>query len=208
MPSTTVLQTVRRHGWPMLRGTAVAALLTIATACSSTTVQTVAPGPKASVRAGTTISAATLKPGQSIPAPTQKAILTMAGKISVTNQAGALVFDQSTIERLGVEQVRLYEPWTKEHLEFRGVWLQHLVAVAGVDAAATRLHIVALDDYTVDLTLADIRAGGIMLATRSGDGSSIPIDQGGPSRVVFMEGVNAGANADQWIWSIKTIEVQ
>jgi hypothetical protein len=209
MPSTTVLQTVRRHGWPTLRGIAVAALLGFTAACaSSTSTQTVAPGQNAAALEGRTISPATLKPGQGIPMPTQKPVLTVTGKISVTNQAGALVFDQPTIERLGMEQVRLYEPWTKQNLEFRGIWLQHLVAIAGVDAAATRLHIVALDDYTVDLTLADIRAGGIMLATRAGDGTPIPIDEGGPNRIVFMDGVKAGANADQWIWSIKTIEVQ
>jgi hypothetical protein len=40
------------------------------------------------------------------------------------------------------------------------------------------------------------------------DGSAIPIDQGGPVRVVFLDGVEAGKNPDQWIWSIKEIDVR
>ena len=205
MRSVTSLRTCRRHGWVALRCSAVVVVLGLAGACAGSSTPTAAPEPAAS--AGKIISVATLRPGQSIPAPTQKPVLTMTGKISAANRGRTLVLDQRTIEQLGVVQVRLFEPWTKQNLEFRGVWLQDLLAVAGVNANATRLHIVALDDYAVDLTLADIRVGGIMLATRAGDGSAIPIDKGGPTRIVFMDGVKAGANPDQWVWSVKTIDV-
>ena len=205
MRSVTSLWAYRRPCWVALRCSAVVVVLGLAGACAGSSTPTAAPEPAASV--GKIISVATLRPGQSIPAPAQKPVLTMMGKISAVNRGGALVFDQRTIEQLGVVQVRLFEPWTKENLEFRGVWLQDLLAVAGVNADATRLHIVALDDYAADLTLADVRVGGIMLATRAGDGSSIPIDKGGPTRIVFMDGVEAGANPDQWVWSVKTIDV-
>jgi hypothetical protein len=209
MPLTTVSVNARRRALLPLRLGVLAALLGLVAACGdSTTAPTAASKPDVAVPAGKLVSAATLKPGQSVPLPAEKPVLKLSGKISATNQGGELVFDLPTIERLGVEQVGLYEPWVKENLEFRGVWLQHLLAVAGVHADATRVHIVAHDDYTVDLTLADIRAGGIMLATRSADGSAITIDHGGPTRIVFLDGVKAGANADQWIWSIKAINVQ
>jgi hypothetical protein len=132
----------------------------------------------------------------------------MTGAISVTNQGSALLLDQRTLESLGVVQAEMYEPWTKKNTTFRGVWLKNLVAVAGVPTGASWLHIVALDDYAVDLALSDVRAGGVLLATRMQDGSAIPIDQGGPVRVVFLDGVKAGANPDQWIWSIKEITVR
>ena len=186
------------------RSAVLAAVLVLAACGSGTTTAATAPA----ATAARVISVATLKPGQSVAKPAGKAVFTMTGKISTVNQGAALVFDQHTIEQLGVVQVELYEPWTKQNLEFRGVWLQDLVALAVVPADATRLHIIALDDYTVDLPLSDIRAGGIMLATRAGDGSAIRIDDGGPTRVVFLDGVAAGANADQWIWSIQQIDVQ
>jgi hypothetical protein len=194
-------RTVRRYG-------AVVALLGFLAACGgSPAEQNAGVEPAAAPTTGTVISAASLTFGQRIPPPTDKPVFTMTGNISVTNKNGTLVFDRRTVERLGVHQVRLYEPWTKETLDFRGVWLQDLVAVAGVDPGAVKLHIVALDDFAVDLTLADIGKGGIFLATRAGDGSVIPIAKGGPTRIVFLDGVKAGANADQWVWSIKTIDV-
>lgn len=187
---------------------ALAAALALAGCGSATPATTAAPVPKVKATTATIVSIATLKPGQDVPAPAGKPVFTVTGKISTTNRGGTLVFDQHTVEQLGLVQVKLYEPWTKQNLEFRGVWLKDLVALSGASAAATTLHITALDDYAVDLTLADVRAGGIMLATRAGDGSVIPIDQGGPTRVVFLDSVAAGANADQWVWSIKQIDVQ
>jgi hypothetical protein len=187
---------------------AVVSVLTLAGACGSgPEPTTAAPEPTAAVFRGDVISAARLTAGEAVPAPAEKPVFTMTGKITATNQDGRLVFDRPTAEQVGVRQVGLYEPWVKKDMVFRGVWLQDLLAVAGVTSDATRVHITALDDYAVDLTLADIRAGGIMLATRTADGSAIPIDEGGPTRIVFMRDVKAGANADQWVWSIKSLDV-
>ncbi|MGX6607314.1 molybdopterin-dependent oxidoreductase [Micromonosporaceae bacterium Da 78-11] len=182
---------------------AVATVLLLAACDSGTSTPA-----RQSSTAARVVGVAALTPGQKVPAPVGTALFTMTGKVSTTNRGSVLAFDQRTVESLGMVQVELFEPWTKADMEFRGVWLKDIVAVAAVPADATRLHITALDDYTVDLELADVRAGGILLATRAGDGSSIPIDEGGPSRVVFLDGVAAGANADQWVWSVKEISVQ
>jgi hypothetical protein len=186
-----------------------AALLGLAAACGgSPDTGAAAPVGQVEPAPGKIISPATLKPGQAVPKPAQQPVLTITGKISAANKGRALVFDQRTLERLGVVQVRLYEPWAKKTLEFRGVWLKDLLAVAALHPDAARLHMTALDDYQVDLTMAEVRAGGILVGTQAGDGSSIPIDKGGPARILFLDGVPAGANPDQWIWSLKTIEVR
>lgn len=209
MRSLTSFPVIRRRGSFVLRLVAATALAGAVTACSTgTPTETGAPAATAAAYGGIVISAASLTPGQPVPKPAGKAVLTLTGKITATNRDGALALDQSTIEKMGVEQVQLYEPWTKETLDFRGVWLQHLLAVAGAAPDATKVHIVALDDYAVDLSLADVRAGGIMLATRDGAGGQIPVDKGGPTRIVFMDGVKAGDNPDQWVWSLKSIDVQ
>jgi hypothetical protein len=210
MPSTTSRQSARRRGRIALRLGAAAALVVVAAGCAAEpTAETgTAAQPAATAYAGTVVTPASLKPGQPVPVPAKKAELTVTGKITVTNRAGALALDRSIIERMGVEQVRLYEPWTKETLDFRGVWLRDLLAVAGAAPDAATVHIVALDDYAVDLTMADVRAGGIMLAVRDGAGAQIPVDKGGPTRIVFMNGVKAGENADQWVWSLKSIDIQ
>jgi hypothetical protein len=154
------------------------------------------------------VSDATLKAGEAVPLPTGKTVLTLTGKISVTNKDGLLVLDQRTINRMGLVQAEMYEPWAKQTMAFRGVRLRDLLQIVGVDSGATRLRITALDDYKVELSMADVRTGGILLATEAGDGSALPVDKGGPTRIVFENGVKAGANADQWIWSLKTIDVE
>lgn len=208
MRSMKLVRAAFRRPTAVARTGAVVSLLALAGACGSgPETTTAAPAPTAAVVRGEMISAARITVGQAVPAPVEKPVFTVTGKISATNRDGALVFDRPTVEQLGVQQVGLYEPWVKKDMVFRGVWLQDLLAVAGVTPAATRVHITALDDYAVDLTLADIRAGGIMLATGTADGSVIPIDEGGPTRIVFMRDVKAGANADQWVWSIKSIDV-
>lgn len=164
-------------------------------------------GPTATKIAGRTVSAASLTAGQAVPKPSGTAVLTVTGRITHANRDGAVAFDLATIERVGVQQIRLYEPWVKQTLEFRGVPLADLLAVAGAAPEATRLRITAHDDYSVDVALADVRAGGVLLATRSADGAPLAVDNGGPTRVVYADGVAAGANPDQWIWSLKSIDV-
>jgi hypothetical protein len=96
----------------------------------------------------------------------------------------------------------------KQRMSFQGVWLADVLAAAGVDGGATGLHLTALDNYQVDLPIADVRAGGVLLATRNGDGGATPIAEGGPIRIVFADGAEAGANANQWIWSLTTMDVR
>ena len=192
------------------RTSAVAAVLVLAgcgNGSAGTPAAEVTAKPEATT-AARVISVASLTPGQTIAKPAGKTLFTVTGKIAVTNHGSGLALDRSTVESLGVVQVELYEPWTKKNTTLRGVWLKDLLAAARVPADATTVHVVALDDYAVDLEVSDVRAGGILLATGLADGSAIPIDQGGPVRVVFLNGVAAGANPDQWIWSIKEIAVR
>jgi hypothetical protein len=158
--------------------------------------------------ASTEVLAARLKPGQAVPSPSTAPVLTVTGRIGVANSGSALVLDAATIDQLGLRKVTLFEPWVKKTLSFQGVWLADLLAVAGAGSGATVVHLTALDDYQVDLRMSDVAAGGILLATRTGDGTAIPVADGGPTRIVFAGDVPAGRSAAQWIWSLKTIDVR
>jgi hypothetical protein len=154
------------------------------------------------------LSPAALLPGQAVPIPAVTPVLTLAGRIGRTNAGTALALDVPTIDDVGLHQVSLYEPWLKKTMSFRGVWLADLLDVAGVRDGAGSVHVTALDDYQVDLTMAEIRASGVFLATQTGDGAPIPVADGGPTRIVFVGGVPSGESADRWIWSLETIEVR
>jgi hypothetical protein len=189
----------------------VLAVLAVTAACGGTAGTPSATGVGAGAGAdpsSTVVRAATLLPGQAVPAPKGKTVLTITGLVSARNHGSSIVFDQSAIDQLGQVQITVYEPWVKAEVTFRGVWLADLLKIVAAAPAAAGLRVTALDDYRVELTPAEVRAGGILLATKAGDGSAIPVADGGPTRIVFVKGLKSGANADQWIWSLKTIEIR
>jgi hypothetical protein len=194
---------VTRQPWRV----AVLVALGLVAGCATST-GSVRPEATARAAAGTPVAAAELSAGQDVPTPAGPTVLTVTGRITRPNQGGTLRLDLPTLEKLGLTQLRLYEPWVKQDLDFRGVWLADLLGVAGTGAGAASVHLVAQDDYVVDLTMAEVTAGGILLATRAGDGSAIPLDSGGPTRLVFADGTAAGTNPDRWIWSLKSIDVR
>ncbi len=146
--------------------------------------------------------------GPGVPAPEGDPVLTFTGRIGSANAARALQLDVAGLDRLGVLEVGVYEPWVKQNLEFQGVWLADVLTAARVEPDARSLHLTALDDYQIDLTVAEVRAGGVFLATRRGDGTTIPVEEGGPTRIVFTGAGAAAVSPDQWIWSLKTIDVR
>ena len=141
-------------------------------------------------------------------APQGKPLLTITGRIGATNGDRTLRVDQTELDRLGLLEMNVNDPWAKQRIALQGVWLRDLVDVAKPDTGATSLHLVALDDYQTDLTLADIRDQSIFLATRTGDGTALPVEEGGPTRIVFADGLADRFSPDMWIWNIETIEVR
>jgi hypothetical protein len=173
--------------------TALAVGAVVAACVSSPSVPTeVAP---ASVDpAPAVLEPAVLRPDQPVPVPTTAPVLTLTGRIGAINGGNQLALDEATLDQLGRVRITVYEPWVKQTLNFQGVWLADLLAMARPDPAATTVHITALDDYQVDLTLADAVGGGVLLATRDGDGAPIRVEDGGPTRIVFAGGVPSGAS--------------
>jgi hypothetical protein len=185
----------------MLAGIAVAALLA---GCGG--APAAAPD-RTAASAPVVLRAATLRPGQAVPAPAGAALITLTGNVGPANQGDLVALDRRTLARLSQVQLSTYEPWVKQDLSFRGVWLADVLALAGA-APTAAVRVTALDDYTVNFTAAELQSGGILLATSDGAGADIPIQDGGPTRIVFQRGLRAGANADQWIWSLRSIEVR
>jgi hypothetical protein len=163
----------------------------------------VAPTPAPAVLAPPTVA-----PGDTLPAPKGETVLTLTGKIGSKNAAETLRLDPALLDEFGLVRVSVWEPWIKQDMQFQGVWLADVLKVAQTDGSAKTLHLTALDDYQIDLSIADVMAGGIMLATKTGDGAAIPIEDGGPTRIVFVSGNLSGTSADQWIWSLSTIDVR
>lgn len=145
---------------------------------------------------------ASLRPGDPMPSATGAALLT------VSTGGTAVPFDRGALDRLSQVEVRTYEPWVKQDLVFRGVWLSDVLAVAGATPTSW-VRVVALDDYAVTFTVAEVTAAGdLLLATGDGTGTAIPVDEGGPTRIVFPPDSTVGADPDRWIWSLRTVDVR
>lgn len=192
----------------LARGLAVGAIAALTVACGAGASAPPDPVAKEVPPNTTLVEQATLRPGDVIPSPTGDEVLSVTGRIAATNVGDSLRLDPAILERLGLVRVSVYEPWVQQNLDFQGVWLADLLALADSEADARSIHLTALDDYQIDLSMADVMAGGIFLATRTGAGAPIPIEDGGPTRIVFVGGVPSGSSADQWIWSLSTIDVR
>lgn len=193
----------RRTGAPVVAAVvpAAAALLALTGACA-------APAPAVPPAPATVVATPALGPGAAPAAPTGRPLLTVSGRITSPNTGGVLRLDRAGLDALGQLEMAVDDPWAKRRLPLRGVWLRDLVDRARPAPGATSLHLTALDDYQVDLALADVRAQPILLATRTGDGADLSLEDGGPTRVVFADGLGDRFSPDLWIWNIASIEVR
>lgn len=155
------------------------------------------------------VSPAVFTPGDPIPAPAGEVVLTLSGDISVTNSGESLVMDMETIEKLGLVEYTVDDPWAETKVTYTGVLLSDLKKYSGMSNAATSIAMTALDDFTVDISVADIDRWPIMLATRT-NGEYMDIENAGPTRIIFpyhtgtfdLETYNKF-----WIWNLKSMDV-
>ena len=158
-----------------------------------------------------TVSAGTLKPGDTVPHRSGPAVLTMEGKISQKNADNALKFDMETLESIGVVEYKVNDPFAKKSVLYSGVLLSELLKVAGADKNATTLTLWALDDYSVDMKISDSEKWPILIATKA-DGAYMPLDQKGPLISVFpfnnFPEIDHLTYDNQWLWALAKITVK
>jgi hypothetical protein len=158
-----------------------------------------------------TVSAAVIKPGESIPAPTGEVVLTIDGNISQTNVENKLQLDMATLEKIGVVQYDVNDPFVKEKITYSGVLLSEILRAAGADASATTLTLRALDDYSTDMNIADADKWPVLVATRA-NGEYMAIDKNGPLISVFpfddFPEIDHLTYDALWVWSMHEITVK
>jgi hypothetical protein len=138
-------------------------------------------------------------------------VLTIDGKISQTNSGSTLQFDMPTLEKLGVVQYKVDDPFAKKTILYSGVLLSQLLKAAGASTDATTLTLRALDDYSTDVKISDANKWPVLVATKA-DGAYMPIDKNGPLISVwpfndFPEIDHVTYDA-QWLWSLSKITVK
>jgi len=199
---------MRRTTTARSRAARALAALALAAICAACGEAEPAPNQTPSVPlAEQVLEPASLGPGERLPTATGESVLRVTGRIAPGAADGTLRLDAAGLQRLGLRKVTVFEPFVRQTVDFQGVWLADVLAAAEVSPSAMSVHLTALDDYETDLTMADIRAG-VFLATRTGAGRAIPLEEGGPVRILIPGDIPSGTTDAKWIWSLSTVEVR
>lgn len=158
-----------------------------------------------------TVSEPALTPGDAIPAPSGDVVLTVDGNISQKNVGEELQFDMTTLEKMGLVKYDVDDPFVKKNIIYTGVLLSRILEVAGAPKDTEVITLTALDDYSVDMKVADAIKWPFMAATEA-DGEYMPIDKNGPLLTVIP--YNDFPELDHltydsiWVWSLYKITVK
>lgn len=129
-----------------------------------------------------------------------------ADEVVLTIEAGTSIdFTYAELQELASVEIDIVEPFVDEEQSFLGVPLVELLNRAAVSADA-RIETIALNDYRYADTVGQWVDNDALLAVYR-DGDLIPMDQGGPIRIVFDEASPAFEVLDAWNWSLRSIVV-
>jgi hypothetical protein len=98
--------------------------------------------------------------------------------------------------------------WTDGKIRFTGVLLKDLLAAVGANGKT--VHAVALNDYAIDMPLADAMSGGPLLAYEV-NGQSMPVRDKGPLWIVYPYDSDAQYRSElaysRSIWQLARLEI-
>ena len=124
--------------------------------------------------------------------------------LTVTTADGeSTALSMRQLRRLGTRDITVYEPFVQQQQTFTGVPLDAVLERAGVPPTVT-VETIALNDYRFTAEAGEFAASQAMIAVAR-DGADIPMDQGGPIRLVFPDGTALAGNLDAWNWSLAEI---
>lgn len=115
--------------------------------------------------------------------PNGEVILTVSGKISVTNRPpDTAVFDRDMLEALGTSSFTTTTPWFDGPVTFEGVPMARLMQAVG--AHGETVTALALNDYATEIPLSDFARFGVLLALKR-NGAYMPVRDKGPLFIIY-----------------------
>jgi hypothetical protein len=141
--------------------------------------------------------------------PHGEVLLTVTGRIAHTTAPGRAEFDRAALEALGLHRIRTSTTWTDGVLTFEGPLLCDVLDRVG--ASGERLVARALNDYWVEIPVADCRRYPVLLALTR-EGRDLQRRDKGPIWVVYPRDDHAELRSEQintrWIWQLDRLEVR
>jgi hypothetical protein len=119
---------------------------------------------------------------ESLPPLEGEVLLTVAGRIGATNGDGLARLDRAQLLAWGTDRLHTITPWDEGEATFEGVLGSRLMA--GLKAAGSVLRCKALNDYSVDIPLAELQECAVLFALQR-DGRPFSVRERGPVWVVY-----------------------
>jgi hypothetical protein len=145
----------------------------------------------------------------SLAMPTERPILTISGKISVTNKDNTAQFDRQMLESMGLVTVETTTPWHEGKVAFEGVPLDKLMKQVG--ASGQRVVVVALNDYTTEIPIDDFAKFNVILAIKR-NGEYMSVRDKGPLFVIYPYDSNPDLKSQTYYarsaWQVAKIDVR
>lgn len=149
-------------------------------------------------------------PGDAPPAASGDIVLAVSGMLDDVPAGGSAALDLAALEALGVVQYEVDDRTaTGEVAMFSGVLLEDLLDALGVSDDATTLRATALDDYSVEIPMTDVRSYPVLIATAM-NGQRMAVENYGPTRVIYPThayDLPSTTYDPRLIWQLKSIEV-
>lgn len=147
----------------------------------------------------------------SLELPQGAVILTVDGLINQTNINGQAQFDLAMIQALPTATVDTRTVVTDGIKQFSGVLLRDLLDLLGVSAQARQVEATALNDYLVDIPLADFYTYEVLLATHM-DGQQLTPTDKGPLWIVYPRDQHRTLQDIRydyrWVWQLKHLHIR
>lgn len=142
-------------------------------------------------------------------APSGRVILTVTGKIGVTNAENAADFDLEMIHALGLRKLITSTPWTDGTQEFSGVLMRDILEAVG--AAGKTVEAVALNEYAMEIDISDFENYPVMLATTL-NGEKLRIRDKGPLWIIYprddFDELRSQKIDNKMVWQLRRLIVK
>jgi hypothetical protein len=142
--------------------------------------------------------------------PAGDVILDVSGNISHSNTAAHHAqFDLQMLRQMPVTVVKTATPWFDGVQKLTGVRLSDLLKAVG--ASGVTIHAIALNDYMVEIPLADAEKDGVIIAYAYND-QPMSVRDKGPLWVIYplteRPDLNTPEVQSKMIWQLKAMTIQ
>ncbi len=146
---------------------------------------------------------------QELGVPEGRIILTISGRIENTNGKGVAEFDRAMLEAMPFTVIETMTPWTDAIARFEGPLARDLMKRVG--ARGSRILATALNDYTVEIPIADFESYPVILAMKM-NGKILRTRNKGPLWVIYpwsdQPGLRNETGYGRSIWQIQELAVK